>query len=212
MRHFRWVALVCVAAMLVVACGRSDTEKGGGSTPTTTAGKPSPTSGSFGTSGMVCKPGSPWGSQAQGVTPTEIRIGTMADPGFAGRPGLDQELFDAATVFSKWCNDAGGINGRKIRVDLLDSALTNVKASMAESCAHDFMLVGGGAVFDQNGVTTRLDCLLPEISGYSVSPAGQWCRPAGPAGPQPNTTSRWRLQVPRREVPGRDQGIRHPHR
>jgi hypothetical protein len=32
------------------------------------------------------------------------------------------------------------------------------------------MMVGGGAVFDQDGVTTRLECLLPDIAGYAVSP------------------------------------------
>jgi hypothetical protein len=32
------------------------------------------------------------------------------------------------------------------------------------------MMVGGGAVFDQDGVTTRLECLMPDIAGYAVSP------------------------------------------
>ena len=73
-------------------------------------------------------------------------------------------------MFSKWCNDAGGINGRKIVVNQRDAALFNVKARMTEACAHDFMLVGGGVVFDQDGVTTRLSCLMPEIAGYAVSP------------------------------------------
>jgi hypothetical protein len=31
-------------------------------------------------------------------------------------------------------------------------------------------MVGGGAVFDQDGVETRLECLLPDIAGYAVSP------------------------------------------
>jgi hypothetical protein len=41
---------------------------------------------------------------------------------------------------------------------------------MVQSCAEDFMVVGGGAVFDQNGVDTRLTCVMPEIPGYVVSP------------------------------------------
>jgi ABC-type branched-subunit amino acid transport system substrate-binding protein len=169
-RRFRWMAFVCVIALVVAACGRSDTQSGSSDT-TATSGSQTTTagSGSFGTSDVVCQSGSPSGSPAKGVTPSEIHIGTMADPGFAGRPGLDQELFDAASVFSKWCNDAGGINGRKIVVDLLDSALTNVQAKMVEACSKDFMMVGGGAVFDQNGVDARLSCLMPEIPGYLVS-------------------------------------------
>jgi ABC-type branched-subunit amino acid transport system substrate-binding protein len=103
------------------------------------------------------------------VTPTEVHIATFSDPGFAGRPGLNQEFFDTADVFAAWCNDRGGIGGRKIVVDKRDAALTNVKARMTESCDQDLMMVGGGAVFDQDGVETRLQCLLPDISGFVVS-------------------------------------------
>ncbi|MGZ4712037.1 MAG: ABC transporter substrate-binding protein [Acidimicrobiia bacterium] len=173
MRRFRWLAFVCVIAVVVAACGRSDSPKGQSdntATSSPTTGGTTATSGAFGTSDVVCRSGKPSGSPDQGVTADTIEVGTMADPGFAGRPGLDQELFDTATVFTKWCNDAGGINGRKIHVNLRDAALTNVKARMVESCAQDFMLVGGGTVFDQDGVDTRLSCVMPEISGYSVSP------------------------------------------
>ncbi len=41
---------------------------------------------------------------------------------------------------------------------------------MTEACASDFAMVGGGSVFDQDGVETRLKCLLPDIAGYVVSP------------------------------------------
>lgn len=173
MRRFQWLAYVCVIALVLAACGRSDKETGSNTETQTSTDTQAPSgggTGAFGTSDVVCQPGKPSGSPAQGVSPTEIRLATFSDVGFAGRPGLNQELFDAAKVFSEWCNDAGGINGRKIVVDERDAALTNVKAKMVESCAQDFMVVGGGAVFDQDGVETRLTCLLPEISGYSVSP------------------------------------------
>lgn len=172
MKRFRWLVLLLAVAMVAAACGRDDKETGG-ETSSTTAGNTDSggsSTGAFGTSDAVCKKGSPSGSPAQGVTPSEVKIGTMADPGFAGRPGLDQELFDAATVFAEWCNEAGGINGRKIVVNQRDAALFNVKARMTEACAEDFMLVGGGVVFDQDGVETRLTCLMPEIAGYAVSP------------------------------------------
>lgn len=170
MRRFRWLAFICVIALVVAACGRSDTQTGGGDTSTTTGAAPAKGGGAFGTSDVICQDGKPSGSPAQGVTPTEIRLATFSDAGFAGRPGLNQELFDSAEVFAKWCNDAGGINGRQIVVDQRDAALTNVTARMVESCAQDFMVVGGGAVFDQQGVETRLSCVMPEIPGYSVSP------------------------------------------
>ena len=171
MKRFRWLAFLCVIAVVVAACGRSDNQSSS-ETTTTSKGTSSggASSGAFGTSDVVCKSGSPSGSPAQGVSPTEIQIGTLSDPGFAGRPGLNQELFDTATVFAKWCNAAGGINGRKIVVNQRDAALFDVKAKMTESCANDFMTVGGGVVFDQDGVQTRLSCLMPDIAGYAVSP------------------------------------------
>ena len=174
-KRFRWLAFVCVIALVLAACGRSDSQKGSGdqTSSTTAAVGTSGASGTFGTSGIVCKKGTPKGSPAPGVSASEIRLATFSDAGYQGRPGLDQELFDSAQVFSQWCNDAGGINGRKIVVDQRDAKLFDVKARMVESCAQDFMVVGGGAVFDQNGVETRLSCLMPEISGFSVSSAAR---------------------------------------
>jgi ABC-type branched-subunit amino acid transport system substrate-binding protein len=170
-KRFRWLAFLCVIALVVAACGRSDDESGS-ETTTTSKGASSggASTGAFGTTDVVCKKGSPSGSPAQGVGASDIKIGTLSDPGFAGRPGLNQELFDTATVFAEWCNAAGGINGRKIVVNQRDAALFNVKARMTEACASDFMLVGGGLVFDQDGVNTRLTCLMPDIAGYAVSP------------------------------------------
>ncbi len=172
MKHFRLFAFVCVIAFTLVACGRSSSPTSSPDTSSTTAGPDagSGTKGAFGSTDVICQDGSPTGSPAVGVSASEIRIATFSDTGFVGRPGLNQELFDAAEVFAKWCNDAGGINGRKIVVDERDAKLFDVKARMFESCAQDFLVVGGGAVFDQDGVETRLNCLMPEIAGYSVSP------------------------------------------
>ena len=102
MRRFRWLAFVCVIALVLAACGRSDKESGtntGTQTSTDTQASSGGSKGSFGTSGVVCKPGKPSGSPAPGVNASEIRLATFSDVGFAGRPGLNQELFDAATVF-----------------------------------------------------------------------------------------------------------------
>jgi len=169
----RCAVAALLAALALSACGRSDSKSGssGSTTSTTGAGTArAASSGDFGTLTKVCQHGSSPGATAQGVTSSQIDLGTFADPGFAGRPGLDQELFDAAEVFSKWCNAAGGINGRKLVVDEHDSALFDVKSKMTEACAKDFFLVGGGAVFDNDGVATRLQCLLPDIPAYVVTP------------------------------------------
>jgi ABC-type branched-subunit amino acid transport system substrate-binding protein len=167
--RYRVIAIVACLAVVAAACGRSGGSGADASSSTTASTSPSTKSATFGTVRDVCGRGTPSGLPDQGVSPTEIRIATFSDSGFAGRPGLNQEFFDTADVFAAWCNARGGINGRKIVVDRRDAALTNVKARMTESCAEDFMMVGGGAVFDQDGVETRLKCLLPDVAGFVVS-------------------------------------------
>ncbi len=170
----RWlVVMVVVLGLLAAACGRSDDDEETGAAETTapeeSGGGGGAGAGDFGDLREVCGPGDASGATAQGVTDDEIAVGTFSDPGFAGRPGLNQELFDAAEVFAAWCNDAGGINGREIVVHERDAALTEVRARMSESCREDFFLVGGGAVFDDTGVEDRLNCLLPDIAGFVVT-------------------------------------------
>lgn len=167
-------ATVALLAMVMAAAGCGRSEVPAAQTSSTTGGTASPAASAplsrgFGTLADVCGPGSPSGSPAQGVTSDEVRVGTFADPGTQFRPGLNQELFDVATVFSTWCNRRGGINGRKIVVDEHDAALVNAKARMIDACRDDFLLVGGGAVFDQDGVDARLQCLLPDLAAFVVS-------------------------------------------
>ena len=166
----RSIVLVTVVALVAAACSRSSGSTGANQNSSTSA--PTSTStktANFGTLKNVCTPGHPSGSPTTGVTPAEVHIATFSDRGFVGRPGLNQEFFDTADVFAAWCNDRGGINGRKIVVDKRDAALTETKARMVESCTQDFVMVGGGATFDQDGVETRLKCLLPDFSGFVVS-------------------------------------------
>ncbi|HEX4018509.1 MAG TPA: ABC transporter substrate-binding protein [Frankiaceae bacterium] len=118
----------------------------------------------------MCGPGSAKGATARGVTNADIHIGVTADPGAAAAPGLEQEFFDTADGFSKWCNAAGGINGRKIVVDKLDAKLFNVGQVMTQACQKDFMLVGNGNAFDSAGVGIREKCGLGQIPAYVVSP------------------------------------------
>jgi hypothetical protein len=154
--------------VLVAACSRGSSKANVSGESTTTPKSAAP--GSFGTLKDVCGPGNAKGATATGVTDTEISTAVFSDPGFVGRPGLNQELFDAAKVFAAWCNDAGGINGRKIVVHERDAKLTEYKQRVIESCREDFFMVGGGAVFDDAGQQDRLKCLLPTIAGFVVTP------------------------------------------
>ena len=58
----------------------------------------------------------------------------MSDAGSTVAPGLGQEFFDVGTAFVKWCNDAGGINGRKIQLTEYDAKLFNVAQQMIQAC------------------------------------------------------------------------------
>jgi hypothetical protein len=127
------------------------------------------TPGDFGSLKGVCGPGTATGATDQGVTDKTIDIGAMSDPGAAAEPGLDQELFDTSTAFAKWCNDAGGIAGRKIVLHLRDAKLFAVAAQTINACGQDFAEVGGATVFDDAGVDLRVKCGLPEIPAFETS-------------------------------------------
>jgi ABC-type branched-subunit amino acid transport system substrate-binding protein len=179
--RWRVLAIASVLVLLAAACGRSseNTEAdNGGSTATTAASgggdEQGLDKGAFGDLGVLCQK-APAGTTLKagvdpGVTADSIQVSTFSDPGFQGRLGLNQEMFDTATAFSKWCNDHGGINGRKIVLKLRDAKLTEFQQRVIEACDEgDFMSVGGGAVFDDTGQADRLACGLPIIYGYAVT-------------------------------------------
>ncbi len=168
-------ASVAVAALVttgLVGCGRSS------SSPSTSAAPASASAashaatavGSFGTLTDVCGPGSAKGATARGVTDTEINLSTFSDTGNSIQPGLEQEFFDTGDAFVKWCNAAGGINGRKIVLHKRDAKLFNSASVVLQACQSDFMEVGGGTALDAATVKPRLACGLGDIPAYHVSP------------------------------------------
>ncbi|MCU1430485.1 MAG: ABC-type branched-chain amino acid transport system, periplasmic component [Actinomycetia bacterium] len=174
-RNLRWLSTLAAIVVVASACGRS----GGGTASSTTPQSSStqttaPSGGTFGDLTNVCGPapaGTTLTATDAGVTAKSVQISTVSDPGFVGRPGLNQELFDTATAFSKWCNAQGGIAGRQITLKLRDAKLTQFQQVAIQACAEkDFMMVGGGAVFDDQGQSTRLGCNLPTVAGYVVTP------------------------------------------
>ena len=155
-----------VVLVALSACTRSGIETG--VSEVKPVGALDAPSGVFGDLGRVCGPGSAKGETAQGVYDDKIEVGTIADPGFVGRPGLNREIFDAALVFTRWCNAAGGIQGRQLKVNLRDARVTEYRSRMLDACANDFALVGGGGAFDGTGVRDRLECLLPDFAVFVV--------------------------------------------
>ncbi|MER5183392.1 ABC transporter substrate-binding protein [Streptomyces sp. NPDC002896] len=156
--------LVGVLILLLAGCSMRSTSNDDAPSASEAAESLSGTdSGDFGTLKDVCGPGTPKSATAQGVTDKEIKVGVFTDVGFSKK----SEYVDAAKVFTSWCNDAGGINGRKLVPVTRDTRLYEVRARMLEACREDFALVGGGAALDGTGVEDRLKCLLPEFPAQS---------------------------------------------
>ncbi len=160
--------------LIAAGCGRSgsSTPSGGSSSKPSSAASSATAiaAGDFGSEKKVCAPGPGTAGSGRGFSGKTVRLGVLGDPGAAAAPGLEQEFFDAADAFAKWCNAAGGINGRQIVVDHLDAKLFNGAAQVIQACQKDFMLVGGGNALDAVDVKPRLACKLGQIPAYTVSP------------------------------------------
>lgn len=189
--------VVVLAALAVLAAGCGDrgpdpsaisSSSSSFSSPSTTApGRTAVGPGDWGTLRGVCGPKEGGGkvpaSDAQGVHADSIDLGTVADPGFAGRAGLNQELFDAGDAFVTWCNAAGGVNGKKLVLTKRDAKLTDYQPVIEQACGHDFALVGGGAVQDNLWPTVGAACGLIDVAGFAVT-----AEKAGVAGDKPSKT------------------------
>jgi ABC-type branched-subunit amino acid transport system substrate-binding protein len=201
------LALIGIAALVAASCGsdRGEDESGGADeTPSeTTEGSSAAAAGDFGDLQGVCGPNAGGGevtntdaAETQGVSADEIVIGTVSDPGFEGRPGLNQEIFDASEAFVQWCNEAGGINGKQIVLNLRDAAITEYQPVVEQSCAEDFALVGSGAVQDNFWPDVGAACGLIDVAGFSVTPdkagtAGRDPVEARTIQPVPNPSDRY---------------------
>ena len=126
----------------------------------------------------------PQGSDV-GITSSTIRIGVVADVDNALEPGLFAGSPAAVEAFAAYINRHGGLAGRKLVVDFLDSHLSDSDARNAiiTACRQDFALVGTAALFlnnvddmvackDQSGAATG----LPNIPIVQTSLADQ-CSP-----------------------------------
>jgi hypothetical protein len=88
-----------------------------------------------------------------GITPTEIRIGVIADTGSPIAPGLFQGSVDGVEAWAEYMNkEEGGLAGRKIVVNSYDSKLSadDARNSIIDACGENFALVGTSALFVNN--------------------------------------------------------------
>jgi ABC-type branched-subunit amino acid transport system substrate-binding protein len=171
-RHIKLTAFGAVALLALAACsshGSTGTTSSAAASSTPAASSPSAGgAGSFGTLGEVCGPGDAKGSTDTGVTDTAIQVGTIADVGWSVAPGLLQPIFDGADAFVDWCNAAGGINGRELKLDKRDSAYSNYLPQVKTSCTSDLALVGSMGILDDTGVDAWEGCGLLNFTAATV--------------------------------------------
>lgn len=120
-----------------------------------------------------------------GITDEEIRVAMIADVENPTVPGLFQPSVDVVRAWAKVLNKRGGVAGREVVVDFIDSKLSADEARNAviQACANDFAMVGGEALF-LNNVDDMVDCPdaqgnpigLPDIPGLALELA-QRCSP-----------------------------------
>ena len=123
-----------------------------------------------------------------GVSATEIHVAALADVDNAISPGIFQGVVDGVEGAAAYINSksgGGGIAGRKLVVDFVDSKLAadTARNGVITACEHNFALVGTAALFftnfddainckDRAGDTTG----LPDISA-AVSGVPEACAP-----------------------------------
>ena len=118
-----------------------------------------------------------------GVSATEIHVAALADVDNAVVPGIFQGVVDGVKGAAAYINSkagGGGIAGRRLVVDFIDSKLAADAArnGVITACEHDFALVGTAALFltdvddevsckDQAGAATGLPDLSAGITGVA---------------------------------------------
>jgi len=137
------------------------------------------------TLGAVAAAAPPAKAADVGITDKEIRLAVVADVENPVVPGLFQSAVDGMRAWAKLVNKHGGIAGRKVAIDFIDSKLSPDEARNAtiKACSDDFAMVGGEALF-LNNVDDVTECPdangkpvgMPDLPGLALDPTER-CSP-----------------------------------
>lgn len=114
-----------------------------------------------------------------GLTATQIRIGVIADVQTSVAPGLFQKSVNAVNAWADLVNANGGLAGRKVVVDFIDSKhdATDARTAVIAACSRDFALVGTEAlnlstVSDIDGCKNAQGQAIgiPNLAGIALGP------------------------------------------
>jgi ABC-type branched-subunit amino acid transport system substrate-binding protein len=102
-----------------------------------------------------------------GVTATTIKIAVIADVDNAISPGIFQSPVNGVNAAAKVINRSGGVAGRKLQVDFIDSKLNpnETRNAIITACQQDFAMVGTSALFVTN-VDDMVNC--PDAKGAAT--------------------------------------------
>jgi branched-chain amino acid transport system substrate-binding protein len=100
-----------------------------------------------------------------GITATTINVGqvdTLTGP----VPGLFKGAEDGTQAYLDYINSKGGVNGRKIHLDVGDDKFSgaNYTTATQQLVNEDFALVGGFSLFDDSGVPAINAAKIPDVT------------------------------------------------
>jgi ABC-type branched-subunit amino acid transport system substrate-binding protein len=113
--------------------------------------------------------GSGAGATDVGVTDEAITIGVVADlTGVV--PGLFKAAPDAVEAYAAMVNEAGGIHGRELVVEVYDTGTNDNGNRLAyeEACGEVFASVGSESAFDTGGYDAVAECGFPHLAGFTT--------------------------------------------
>ena len=126
-------------------------------------------------------------SNEVGVTAKTIKVAVVADVDNTFAPGVLKGIVDGVQGWGKYVNANGGIGGRKVQVDFIDSHLNpnDTRNAIIKACSEDYALVGTGTLLLQTpaDITSCADSTgkatgIPDVAAL-VTNAAEGCAPTG---------------------------------
>jgi len=145
------VALAAVVSLALSGCSSSKKS----TSPTTGASSSAAASGSSSSGAVPSSANGGLGDLGKavpgtdiGLTATDMRIAIVADVASPFLPGLFQGSVDAIKAWAAVVNAHGGIAGRKVTVDFIDSKsdANTTRNAIIKACSEDFAMVGTFAI------------------------------------------------------------------
>jgi ABC-type branched-subunit amino acid transport system substrate-binding protein len=127
------------------------------------------------------------GGNEIGITAKKIKVAVVADVDNPIAPNVLLGIVKGVQGWGKYVNANGGIGGRKVQVDFIDSKLNpnDTRNAIIQACSQDFALVGTGTLLltTPTDITSCADSTgkatgIPDMAAL-VTNAEEGCAPTG---------------------------------